>query len=124
MKRGILALACALFAFGGVMAEEPTADEKTLTQLREAGSDLSKPHEIDHWLYFPAQAPAQAVAKELAAKGFSSVSVAKSKNEWQVKAHNRMVPSSAAVASTTKILESLAAKHGGEYDGWETQVVE
>lgn len=125
MKLSAAALGMFLLLCGTVMGQQQqTPDEKTLAQLRAAGSDLSKPHEIDHWLYFKSKSDAEAAARDLLAKGFIVQSVAKSKKEWRVLAHHRMVPDSQAIGATTRLLESVAAAHSGEYDGWETQVVE
>jgi hypothetical protein len=33
--------------------EEPDLDQQVLDQLKKAGSDLSKPHNIEFFLYFP-----------------------------------------------------------------------
>ena len=101
-----------------------THDEQTLQQLREAGSDLSKPHEINHWLYFPNQQAADGAAPTLKTKGFKVVSIEQQKAEWRLKAVKTMVPAPKDVAAATLLLESTATTYGGEYDGWETQVVE
>jgi len=107
------------------MAQQLKAmDKNTLAQLQEAGSDLSKPHEIDYWLYFPTQQFAQAAAAELKGKGFLVKSVAQSGKEWRALAHKSMVLSSGNVATTTSLLETLAASHSGDFDGWETKVVQ
>lgn len=124
MSAKLLIFLAGLTVFGAAVAQEATTDENTLAQLVKAGSNLSKPHEIDHWLYFKSQRDAETAAKELQNKGFSAVSVAASRHEWRVKAHNRLVPSHAAVAANTALLESVASTNSGEYDGWETQVVE
>lgn len=118
-------VAILVFAFSGALRAQITApDQKTLSQLRAAGSNLSKPHKVDHWLYFKNQTDAAATAKDLLHQGFSEVSGAPFHAEWRVKAPHRFVPAPEAVANSTKPMESLAAAHCGEYDDWETQVVE
>lgn len=120
-----LTLVLALVSIGAVMAQAPlSSDEQVLGQLREAGSNLSKPHEINYWLYFPDEKAARAAAGALKAKGFSGLSVEEGKKEWRLKAIKVMVPTSKAVAETTALMESIAASNQGDYDGWETQVVE
>ncbi len=41
-----------IFQFLG-LAKKADPDQMVLDQLRKAGSDLSKPHKIDFFLYFP-----------------------------------------------------------------------
>lgn len=101
-------------------------DAKTLKALADAGSDLKKPHVIDHWLYFSSESDARAAATDLSAAGFSVESVAASadSNEWRVLAQKTIVPTLEEVEKTSSYLESLARRHHGEYDGWETQIEE
>lgn len=100
-------------------------DAKTLKALADAGSDLAKPHEINHWLYFSDEASARAAADELASTGFTVDSVEKrpDANQWRVLALKTVIPSLSVVEDTSAFLEELAQRHHGEYDGWETQVV-
>jgi len=35
--------------------EEPDLDQQILDQLKKAGSDLAKPHDIEFFLYFPTE---------------------------------------------------------------------
>jgi hypothetical protein len=109
-----------------VMAQELSPDAKTLKALAEAGSDLKKPHEINHWLYFSSEADARAAAADLSAAGFSIESVALSTDskQWRVLALKTIVPTLANVENTSSYLERLAQRHRGDYDGWETQVQE
>ncbi|HXE42414.1 MAG TPA: ribonuclease E inhibitor RraB, partial [Candidatus Baltobacteraceae bacterium] len=40
-------------------SKKPDLDESVLIQLKKAGSDLSKTHKIEFFLYFPTQAKAE-----------------------------------------------------------------
>ena len=56
MKSSLLGLIVAMI--GGMFSswqkkEEPDFDQQVLDQLKKAGSDLSKPHKIEFYLYFP-----------------------------------------------------------------------
>jgi hypothetical protein len=42
--------------------EKPDLDQAVLVQLRKAGSDLSKPHNIEFFLYFPTRSVAEMAA--------------------------------------------------------------
>src|SRR5204863_6747402 len=55
---------------GGVFSrwqkkEGPDLDQQVLDQLKAAGSDLSKPHSIDFFLYFPSEDAAKQAAKDI-----------------------------------------------------------
>lgn len=102
-------------------------DRQVLETLRKGGSDLSKPHPIDHYLYFSTQHSAESVGRELAAIGFR-VSVRPSATpekgyEWLVLASQVIVPAPSAIASVVARLGELATSFGGLYDGWEAKVV-
>lgn len=101
-------------------------DAKTIKALAEAGSDLTKPHDIDHWIYFRDEAGAHAAAKELVAAGFTVESLSKEPDdsEWRLLARKTMVPYLKDVERQSAFLEELARRNRGDYDGWETQVQE
>ena len=103
---------------------ELSPDAKTLKALAEAGSDLAKPHDINHWLYFSSESDARAAAKELDASGYAidSVALSPDSTQWRVLALKTIVPTLAEVGRTSAYLEDLAQRHHGDYDGWETQV--
>ncbi|WP_169742160.1 ribonuclease E inhibitor RraB [Arenimonas malthae] len=97
-----------------------------IEHLKDAGSDLSKPHNIDFFFYFPDQASANAAAIDLRTLGYRIVGIAPTSDEsaWHLKALRSMVPELAAMNQSTRELNALAARHGGEYDGWGTSVVD
>lgn len=101
-------------------------DARVIDGLREAGSDLSKAHDIDFFFYFPDQASAEAAVADLASLGYRIIDAGRAANgsDWQVHAHRQMVPGLEAMNASTRQLEALGAKHGGTYDGWGTSVVE
>jgi len=107
-----------------IAQESMSPDAKTLKALVEAGSDLSKPHEINHWLYFPSESNARAAAKDLSAAEFSIVAVGQAEDltHWRVRILKTIVPTLEDLEQQSAFLETLAQRHDGEYDGWETQV--
>lgn len=106
------------------VSESP--DAQVIEQLRIAGSDLSQPHDIDFFFYFPSRAQANAAVSDLVRLGYSIAesAVSSREGEWHVHATRRMVPALGSMSESTRLLEELSAKHGGEYDGWGTSVVE
>lgn len=103
-----------------------SSDAETLKALAEAGSDLTKPHLIDHWIFFQDESGARAAAKDLVASGFVVVSLDKDPegSEWRLLARKEMVPRLEDVEKTSAVVEALARRNNGDYDGWETQVSE
>lgn len=106
--------------------ENMSPDAKTLKALVDAGSNLAKPHVIDHWLYFRDETSARAAGQELNSAGFSVEGIDKESEgaDWRVLARKTMVPRLADVEKMSAYLEDLAKRHHGDYDGWETQVEE
>lgn len=111
-----LASACA-FAQSSTAEQE---DAHAIETLRAAGADLSKPHDVDFFLLFKAQSQAEAAAAEIEKLGYRVAAIDSSPDgkEWQLHATRQMVPAVDAMISTTRALDALAKKHGGDYDGW------
>jgi hypothetical protein len=101
-------------------------DAQVIEQLRIAGSDLSRPHDVDFFFYFPSREQADAAIDDLVSLGYRIVASEASpgQGEWHVHAFRRMVPELGAMSESTRVLNELSARHGGEYDGWGTSVVE
>ena len=108
-------------------ASQPTLsveDRAVLEQLRQAGSDLSRPHPIDHYLYFPKEDAARSAANVLRGEGYRvDVRVGADEVNWLALASHSIVPTPQTIAETTARMEKLAASLGGEYDGWQAAVV-
>lgn len=101
----------------------PDVDQEVLNQLREAGSDLSKPHKMEFLLYFPTQESATQVADKIKADGFIvEVKRATQGSAWLCLAVKKMVPKRSDIAVIGKRFSALAREFNGEYDGWETSL--
>lgn len=98
------------------------ADSVIVENLRDAGSDLSKPHAVDFNLYFPDESAARRVGAQLNAQGFD-VSIDEGEEDWAVEATKTMVPDADEITKVGKSLRALAESEGGEYDGWGAAVV-
>ena|SRR5262249_44700412 len=109
-------------------------DREVLKLLRGHGSDLSKPHQIVYYFYFKSKSSAQAAAERLEKEGcrIQRISVSPTSSwwrclfgigEWSCIVEKVMVPNEAAVFKTTDLFNTIAATHGGEYDGWEAGIV-
>jgi len=126
MQRGGVALAMALLTtiltlFG--CTNKPDLDESVLIQVKRAGSDLSKPHNIEFFLYFPTQAIAEQPASRIRDEGFQvKVEKAAKGEAWLCFAAKTMVPDLPALQKIRRDFGSLADSLKGEYDGWGTPV--
>lgn len=99
-------------------------DGKVIAQLRRAGSDLSQPHDIDFFLYFPTEQAARAAALALDGRGFAvETGKAAQGPKWLMQLTRRMHPVERDLVALRRELDALAARHGGEYDGWGSPVV-
>jgi hypothetical protein len=105
----------------GIPDDDP--DGQVLKQLVVAGSDLSKPHQVEFFLYFPDEERASRAYRELATEGFSGkVDRAATGPGWLCFVTKQIVPTHATMLGIRKRMEGLATAGGGEYDGWGTPV--
>ncbi len=105
------------------LGSAPDDDRVVLQQLREAGSDLSKPHQIEFCLYFPTEEAAGKAAEKLEAEGFDGeLRRAPDLTRWMCLVYQQMVPELSKITAGKRRLAKLAQEFGGEYDGWETNI--
>ena len=101
----------------GAMAQD--GDAQVIEQLRLAGSDLSKPHAIEFFLYLPNEAKAQEASTQLQAQGYDTkVQRGATGSDWLCLATKSIVPTHMALLQAREELGALASRLGGEYDGW------
>ena len=103
-----------------------TFQKGVLKQLREKGSDLTKPHDFEFYLYVPTKPYAAKAAEKIRRNGFSGAEVrrAESGSGWLCLARKTIIPEKADLADHARFLEQVAAALGGEFDGWEAEIVE
>ena len=98
-------------------------DEAVLVQLKKAGSNLSKPHRIEFFLYFPTKLVAEQAALRIKPAGFEvDVKLAAKGNDWLCFATRTMIPELPALQKIRRDFTAIASSLGGEYDGWGTAV--
>lgn len=119
----LLLLLCGVCAAQSVAEQQ---DARVIEGLVAAGSDISKPHDIDFFMFLPSEDEARTAATEIERLGYSIASIGRlpGQAQWQVHATRRMAPRLEAMTATTRTLEAVASRHGGDYDGWGTGVVE
>lgn len=100
-------------------------DAAVIEQLRQAGSDLSKPHPMEFFSYFPNEDAARSACETMEAQGFSvSVQPSVATDEHLCLVTGEVIPTLEEMHRLRSEFESLASALNGEYDGWGTPVVE
>ncbi len=101
-----------------------SVDGRVIEHLRLAGSDLTRPHSVEFFFYFPTQDAANRVAAQLGQFGLTSrVERAEHGDEWAVLATKSMVPTDVAMTELRAAFAPLSAAEGGTYDGWGSSTV-
>lgn len=99
-------------------------DAAALLELRDAGSDLARPHAVAFLLFLPTEAAAARVARTLRERGFAvEVKESVGGGQWQARGTRMMVPEPAELLRLRRELDALARAEGGEYGGWRAPVV-
>lgn len=94
--------------------------------LQRHGDKLIEAREIDHWIHFSNAASKDAFTYDALKLGFCvrvASEPAKDSDCYTVQMWRVDVPRPDNIDSVTDPLFKLAAKYGGEYDGWESVVV-
>ena len=106
-------------------ARQPSGDAQVIAQLKAAGSNLSRPHPVEFFLYFPGEAAAQRASHRVAAQGFKTEvrPAANGGPEWLLFAEKELVPVERTLLQIREDLSAIATAEGGEYDGWGSSVV-
>lgn len=106
--------------FQGAPKTPQEADRLAVRQLAGRGADLSKPRHIIHFLYFSSERDAHGAADAIGDVWKTSIEPPReSIAQWCVKADGNRTVGPDTVAAFRSWFEELAAKHDGEYDGWE-----
>jgi hypothetical protein len=114
----------ALYAWRPATAEDLSPDGQVIEQLRRADSDLSRPHSIEFFLYFPTRDAAVAAGEELDTRAFTvKIDTAAQGPDWLLLLTRSMLPIEADLVTLRTEFDALALRHGGEYDGWGSAVV-
>ena len=97
---------------------------EVLGQLRRMGSDVSKPHSFDFYLYVPTELAARQAAEKVRQSKFAAeVLPGASGRDWLCRATVTIVPEVAPLDDIGGFFEQIAAALDGDFDGWESDVV-
>lgn len=101
-----------------------SGDLQTLAALKRHGADLSKSTEVNFYLYVASEDLAREAAEALRPAGYLTEvrPPLPGYREWLCFATRHLVPSAEGIADARATFEGLAARLGGEFDGWEAAV--
>lgn len=100
-------------------------DVQVLEQLVAAGADLSKSTHVVFFTWVGSEAGARSLADAMRASGLRAeiLPPAADEDPWLCQFDGTFVPTLETIRAYADALESLCTAVGGEYDGWEAQVV-
>jgi hypothetical protein len=97
---------------------------EVLTQLRQQGSDTSKPHSFDFYLYLPTETAARQAGQRLAKSDYQiEVRQGADGTNWLCLAKTTLTPDTAPLSEIGQLFTKLAQEFHGDFDGWESDVV-
>lgn len=107
-------------------------DQKVFDVLRDNGDALEAPRTVVHVAYFPDRAGADGFARWAATEGLATAGIEEGvdasageddERRYSVVLTGIATPRPGDFTDLTNALRRAADAHGGEYDGWETEVV-
>lgn len=112
----LLTAACHL---GG---NDQSANQAVRAAIEDAGVDPSSELVYEHYFYFDDEQGAHDAEKELVEAGFDTeiLPPVDGDETWALNATRRAALSAVQLDALTEQLSTIAARHGGTYDGWDT----
>ncbi|NVK44366.1 MAG: DUF695 domain-containing protein [Oceanospirillaceae bacterium] len=114
------------FLYPNEETQEFMANEKVLIQLRQAGDNLDKPRQVDHWIYFADEEDKISFMESIKKEGYKIEDDNKLQNTdlpFQLRISRIDSVNPNEIYKITLSLRKMAKKYNGEYDGWETFVI-
>ncbi len=126
MKFKLLILLASLMMSGCNVPDNKnlSPDGQVILQLKNAGSNLSKEHPVEFFIYAPNKDAAEKIATRIEREGFKpKIEKSESDQSWMVFAVKYMIPNEQELVKIRANLGQVARSVGGEYDGWGTPIV-
>lgn len=102
-----------------------TVDAAVVAQIQKIRPHLSKPCPIRFFLYFSSEDTATKAATELHKRNFIvDVVLSTDTLKWLCLASKVMIPETTTLVDLRGNMVELAYKYGGEYDGWEAEIID
>lgn len=103
-------------------------NNRMLQVLEEQNDQAHIPRKISHWLYFRNEEDQKACARLLADEGFTVEALIKSEEAsdfpYELEVYRDDKADEETITAVTSMLWQLATKYNGDYDGWETIVIQ
>jgi hypothetical protein len=98
-------------------------DRDAIEELRKV-SQIDAVHRVTHFLYLPTKTAAEEVAALLQTQ-FEEVGESWQTIDWSWSVHvvSHIVPTEKCIGELRELLSRVAGDNGGEYDGWEAEVL-
>jgi hypothetical protein len=114
----------AAFVSGCDILNLAASDQDALDSLRDSGSDLTKVHPFDFYIYHPEHSGAEQICAHLQSRGFQvTLREGAVEGEWLCLAEINLIPSIEKLSELQGMFDEMISQYGGEYDGWETIVI-
>jgi len=101
-------------------------NRRVIDQLEKNGDDLTKPREVDHWIYFKTETDRETYIEQISNEGFNIVEKIYNKelDETPFVLHIKRVDyvDQNSVDEYVIYLWKLANELNADYDGWETSI--
>lgn len=114
------------FLYPNEEIQEFMANQKVIARLQEAGDNLDKARQVDHWIYFSDKSARESFIQYILEKGYKVEEEQTLKDpelRYMLRISRVDFVYASAISEITLDLKRAAAEHSGEYDGWETFVV-
>ena len=81
---------------------------------------MTRPHAVEHFLYFPEREQTEAAVERMSTLGFDAElrDPAPGFNDWLAFGTQRLVVTEDSFAQVRAQLTAIAEEFGGDYDGW------
>lgn len=99
---------------------------KVIQALEEAGDDLTRPRQINHWASFSSKKNRKSFIRVIEADGFAVASAPDSKSEdgqYEIEFFREDVPILSEISQITLELATRAAELRGSHTGWDSWVI-
>ena len=105
---------------------EYMSNQKVIFGLTKAGDDLSKPRQVDHWLYFKSEGDRSLFITYALKENFKlegQKKLDKGTRPFQLRISRTDNVDMSSIMEITQKLRKKAKELNGDYDGWETFVI-
>ncbi|RIX50264.1 DUF695 domain-containing protein [Paenibacillus nanensis] len=99
-------------------------NRQLVDKLTELGDDLRKPRPVNHWIYFSSEESCRLFMKKVQKEGFQIEEQNRQQDRYSLRISRKDEVQLHAINEVTDFLVHAAQECNGDYDGWETQVIE